>query len=459
MRCPLPLSLVAGIITSAILLMPAPGRAADVCCSCKAPNDTKTACLTFDAAELQNAADCTTLPQAANLPEGWTCEKDPLSETKCKLVADGGVCNVAPANARSKTQGEAVTKKEQQPSSPPLLPSLAINIPGFQPPDDPSAFFAAYVVAIYRYGISIAAIAATVVFIYGAFLYLLQVKGREDVMKGKTVMKDAVIGMLLVFSAALILRTLNPELLELKSLGITTIQTKAVEFINDDDYKQLTGKDKITKEKMKQLAIEKAEETGIEELPCIIEASLKHESGGAIDAIGHDENCQATNYSVSARQKFLQSGLYYSGSTFKAITCKDKSCQNQGPLNDDRFNVNQPPNYGLDWRYSHGFGPGQLTIFPKAHRNRPCEGREEQGFGYRIAGTCYTIPELLTPEVSATAMVATFRSAFARAGKDVAQTFVNYAGKVEGGKSNPAIQSRMKAYQNCRKREQAEPEE
>lgn len=226
---PLPL-IVFGLLTSLILLLPLSVRAADVCCKCTAPDETDTTCLKIDASRLQNLNDCSTLPQNANLESGWSCEQAKLSESQCRIVSKGGICKTDPSSALSQV-GEAVVPSTQKTSdapqsgSGPLLRQLNVDIPGFVIPDKASDLMSSYIFSVYRYGISIAAIVATIVFIYGAFLYLLQIKGKEDVMKGKVVMKDAIIGMLLVFSAALIARTVNPELLSPKALDITQIST------------------------------------------------------------------------------------------------------------------------------------------------------------------------------------------------------------------------------------------
>jgi hypothetical protein len=442
-------ALTIGLMASVPLLFPSLAAAADVRCDCLAPEETDTTCVSIDATKLENPNDCGSLPENAKLESGWACERDPLSASQFRSVSKGGVCVNGPVSALSLVGEPVQANNAPEPDTTPILQQLNVSIPGFVIPAKGSDLFGAYVLALYRYGISIAAIAATVMFIYGAFLYLLG-GAMSSIRTGKRVMTDAVIGMILVFSAAVIARTLNPELLELNRIDVTTIQSRSYEFIRDNDYRKLTGTDKISTSEMKRIAMEKAAETDIEELPCMVEAVLAHESGGAIDAVGHDENSQTTNYAVNARQNFLQSGLFYSGLPFEAVSCSDASCQNEGPTNDDHFNVKDPPNYGLDWRYSHGFGPGQLTIFPHETRNRPCEGREDQGYGYRINGACYTIPELLTPEVAAIAMVNTLRSALAQAGNDVPRAFVNYAGTVTDDADNPAIQSRVRAYEACR---------
>jgi len=221
--------IVFGLIASSFFFSPLPSLAAEVRCDCLAPEETDTTCLTIDASKLQNPNDCSTLPGNAKLESGWACEKDPLTESQFRSVSDGGVCVKGPVSALSLV-GEAIapgnkkTSDASESSSAPLMNELNTNIPGFVFPDKASDLLSSYILSLYRYGISISAITATILFIYGAFLYLLGT-AISSIRSGKQIMIDAIIGMLLVFSAALIARTLNPEILSPKSLDITQIST------------------------------------------------------------------------------------------------------------------------------------------------------------------------------------------------------------------------------------------
>jgi hypothetical protein len=211
----------------------------------------------------------------------------PLTESQFRTVSKGGICIKGPTSAVSLV-GEAVTPSSEKTStggSAPLLQNLNVDIPGFVIPEKASELFSTYMISVYRYGISIAAIAATIVFIYGAFLYLLQIKGKEDVMKGKTVMKDAIIGMLLVFSAALIARTLNPELLRLNQIEIVDIKTLSAfpdvarerARVEDAARKSKTGL-----VKMPVIDIESGEVTSLED-------KLPKEAKEKVDDLAKDE--------------------------------------------------------------------------------------------------------------------------------------------------------------------------
>lgn len=85
-----------------------------------------------------------------------------------------------------------------------------------------------YIVTVFRYMISIIAVTTAIMFIYGAFQYLIG-SAIETINKGKKVMVDAVVGMLLILGSVTILRTINPELLTLNPIKVYMINT--VQFV------------------------------------------------------------------------------------------------------------------------------------------------------------------------------------------------------------------------------------
>jgi hypothetical protein len=211
-----------------------PAHAATVCCDCSPKGDTKTTCLTIDATKLQNADNCSTLPADAKLPEGWTCKPAKLTESACKKIvsgntAIGGVCSVEPASAFS-IAANAVAKSTASAAKPvaPIPFALNVPIPGFTAQSSVDGnLFGQYLYAIFRYAISIAAIAATIMFIYGAFRYLVG-SAVGGIARGKEIMTDAIIGFLLLISSTMILRTLNPALVKLNVLEPMEIRTELV---------------------------------------------------------------------------------------------------------------------------------------------------------------------------------------------------------------------------------------
>lgn len=75
--------------------------------------------------------------------------------------------------------------------------------------------FGNYIAVVYRYAIGLAGTATVIMIVYGGFLYLLG-SAASDVGKGKQIIQDAIIGLLLVLGAYTILATVNPNTLNLK---------------------------------------------------------------------------------------------------------------------------------------------------------------------------------------------------------------------------------------------------
>lgn len=334
-----------------------------------------------------------------------------------------------------------------------IIPELNVPIPGLtfvggeSTDTEVSSLLAQYVAAAFRFGVSITAIAATVMFVWGAFQYLLG-SAITSIQNGKTIMQEAILGMILVFGATMILRTVNPATTTLEALHITGVRPeRALEEISIQSYAAITGMEPISKEAMLTLAKEKAAATGYPEMPCIIYASMVHESGGKTNAIGHDENFNvSTHGNVPSRRAFLASGVTASGKRFTPSTCPGSNeCFTAKQLNDDVLNLNAPPNYGLDWRFSHGIGASQVTIFPD---NKPCPGRESEGRGAIRGGKCFTVKDLLSPEGTIDAMLAQYTVCYKKTGGDPALTIACY-----GGRSNAdalPTKNRMKTYERCR---------
>lgn len=469
-----PLNRMRFFLAAAFLLLvtATPTLAADVCCLCKGANDAQPTCLTapqestqvFDPVSrtfstVRTSEACGSVWAVNNGLDGWTCTTS-ISASGCVPSSqENSQCPVGPIPAKDapaqKTPGEAIATvgADENTRPPAIIPNLNTPIPGLTftggegTTEETSSLLAQYIAATYRYGISITAVAATVMFVWGAFMYLIG-SAITSVQRGKTIMQEAILGMILVFGAHMILRTVNPNTLTLEALHIQGIRPdKALSYISHGAYTQITGQPVMSKSDVMALARQKAAETGIDEMPCIIHASMSFESGGAVNVVGHDENSRRTDANITSRRRFLESGLKYSGERFEPITCPgSNTCLAQGPDNDDaRYaDLSNPPNYGLDWRFSHGFGASQATIFPDS---LPCEGKENLGRGFRRGGRCYTIPELLTAEGTIDAMINYYTECWNRT-KDPAASIACYGG--HKNVNSEATQKRMEVYNRCR---------
>lgn len=274
------LRITVGLLTPLLLLAPAVGNAEEVCCPCYAPGDAlNKTCLQVDSMLLGSTTDCSELPQKANLDEGWRCDARALTESECKRTDQNGLCAagpMSPEDLRSVRKGETITEKstKEKPEEKPLPFELNISIPGFVASAVSPSLFADYLTTLIRYAISIVAIVSTIAFIYGAFQYLLG-SAIPSVSRGKQVMIDAVIGMLLVTSSALILRTLNPNLMLLNLLQPEGVSTQVYEIAAAPV--QGTGAAGPPPEGVVEKIIEGAKKAKVD--PCILLAICEHETG------------------------------------------------------------------------------------------------------------------------------------------------------------------------------------
>jgi lysophospholipase L1-like esterase len=228
----------AALITAFVLASP-PVHAQDapaipesgtLCCACNAPADSQTTCLTVDRVDFGNR-ECPQLPTfTGDTLKGWSCTKTlgPANEGGCRPVAANGQCQkgvmaASAAGSQSAPPSSAVTERSNK-TDMAIIPILNTPIPRFAfntgDPNNTSSLLAQYIAGAYGWLISIAAIAATVMFVWGAFRYMLGSSGMISAARGKEIMQEAVIGMLLVLGASTILRTVNPDTLTLDALYI-----------------------------------------------------------------------------------------------------------------------------------------------------------------------------------------------------------------------------------------------
>ncbi len=80
-----------------------------------------------------------------------------------------------------------------------------------------------YTNAFYRYLTGISLVVAIVMVVYGGFRYLVGATS-GDIGRGKEIIRDALVGMVLVLSAYAILNTFNPATVNLQSTALTPIQ-------------------------------------------------------------------------------------------------------------------------------------------------------------------------------------------------------------------------------------------
>lgn len=204
-------------------------EASALCCKCSPTNAPSiSVCLTG------TADDCGQLAtKSANLAGNVTCGSASLDEPgqgTCRLTKDGGVCSSAPTPAATYVPppetGNVRGKKTQD------APKLNTPIPGLAFPaaikTNPQSgvasfpYLAQYISALTTYLFVIVWAVAAVMVIYGGFLYILG-STMQSVSRGKEVIAEALIGLVIMLSARVILATVNPATVNLIPIQIATV--------------------------------------------------------------------------------------------------------------------------------------------------------------------------------------------------------------------------------------------
>jgi hypothetical protein len=463
------------------------------CCRCSSPDDPKAiVCITSKEINCNQLLEKSSNEQVKKLA---VCETKPLVEAQCQKLGKG-ICNNEPTDEKT-FSGITPTESTAQPPSeetkPATPPTLGIKIPGVVFSSNIPVvggnltipWFAQYIAAIQTYLTGISIVAAAIMIIYGGFLYIVASSGAK-VESGKTIIIDAVVGLFLVLGAVTILQTINPATVQPKALTIESIKPR-LEIIPADILSKLTGlasasgykadgeigaalsstgvtgNSILSNAQIKELATKLSAKLDIE--PCILYAVIKAESNGKVASIGHDENVTPARGAKIApsRLDLLRDGKKYSGATFEKPNLPkfcDASClptleAAKGITNDDAI-TDKAPDYGLDWRFSHGIGLGQCTINPDDWKfGAQCKDAT-YGRGLKVGGKCFTLPILSTPEGSTECMVLALSSRTSTTKKDPCSVFCAWAGGAicKGLKScndEAHLKRKMTEYDKCSK--------
>ena len=317
-------------------------------------------------------------------------------------------------------------------------PRLKIRIPGlnfsdFSPEDFESSidgtiylhkpFFSEYIVGIYRYGIVILGIVCTFFIMSAGLRWALPNAGGENISEAKQQLARAITGLMLGVGSYVILYTINPTLVSFKGIGVAFIQPKDFSvyiknmladgtFIKDPNFHYNTTGSNATLSDDNIISV--SEKLGLDQ--CLLWSFAHKESGGKLHAIGDDENYAYNNKPVNARRDFLLSGKKYSGATFTPPASSVSDWEAKGGFkklnnyaidgkivkNDDVFDFGKPPDYGIDWRFSHGISFLQITIFPMANdrTGQKIDGPNGPEWARKVYGRWYTVTDLLNPDTS-----------------------------------------------------------
>jgi len=172
-----------------------------------------------------------------------------VAEARCATA--GGTAAPAPSGGTGTTGGTAggTAPPSSTPSTPgteeatnsattgeaaerpfvPIRPNPSVPIPGVEFTDAREQggmieipYLAQYISGIYRLSVGLGAILAAIMIVYGGFRYMLAA-ALPQVQESKTIIQDAVIGLVVLLSSFLILKTINPKLVEVAPIRVQRI--------------------------------------------------------------------------------------------------------------------------------------------------------------------------------------------------------------------------------------------
>ncbi len=400
------------------------------------------------------------------------CKNYHKESYKKSTFAETGWTDITKLTLECSSAHIQATPIETKPDLGAVIPKLNVNIPTvtFSPiirvgEDLKINFLANYIEGIYKYLIFISGFLAIVFVLIGGLQWILGAVSPSQIASAKKRMKNGVIGLVLIFGVALILQIVNPQLVTFNPLTIERIEKielpLVTEIIEEEgeksstpdhgvaevvdapgNHKKAAGPDtRLSNQDIKTAA----NKNNIDE--CFLWAFAKKESGGRLHAIGHDENYPSTNKPVGARKDFLMSGKKISGIEFPLPTTglfNYKTMNNHRVYNDDKFQPNNPPHYGIDWRYSHGIGYIQLTIFPKKNNTmgKLIQGPNGSEWARKVRGKWYTVTDLLNADSALEASIRFF-------GSECGKKSTVVAGMKCARVSNAAMGRALDKYQKC----------
>lgn len=313
------------------------------------------------------------------------------------------------------------------------IPSLQFSAPPSEVDSEGNIYISwigEYIKAIYNFAVLAISIIGVVMLIIMGIKIITSGGGPAKADAYKRI-SQIVIGLFIAWGSYAILFAINPDLTVFKSLKIQYIERIDIAGIEE------VG-ESLSKKEILDIIEKVANESDIDY--CILETIVAKESGYKSNRIGHDENVPRTQ--VGSRRKFIKSGVKYSGTTFSPLPSyyTDKSIKN-----DDSYNPNAPPNYGLDPRFTHGGGLGQFTVLidKKTNEMTRCA---DGNIGRTINGTCYTFPELMDPNTAVELSAQLIKKIGT---SNVEKLFYRYAGK--GCSARVSQCRKMNFYAECKK--------
>lgn len=307
-----------------------------------------------------------------------------------------------------------------------------------------------YIKVFFQFFTAAIAVMAVVMVMWGGFKRIMAAGSSEKISAANETIGGALTGLVLALLSYSLLALINPALLTLKTLEIYTVKKETFEYLPESTFVAITGRKPLPPLGDKMLAIVRQLATS-ENVPfCVLKTIVAAESGGREDQVGHDEHARKTG--VASRDRFV---MDYQCEQFNSKQ-PAKDCEIEGQAqNDDKVDQSKP-DLGLDWRYSHGFGIAQVTIFPTKISEGGKIGDDKKQRGGKgkvcggvpcinIGGKDYLPRDLMKTETSVEAMARLWKEKCR--GEVSQQCFKSYNGAGQAAEDYGA--RAMPYYENC----------
>lgn len=144
---------------------------------------------------------------------GSNCPSNEVQGGTCEGNIGNTICCVSSSLASPGATNTGNSGSNNNVPPPGLNYTLLEKLPGS---DSTNLSFSAYLSAVYKLAIWIVGLCALFMFLVGAFMYMLSAANTSKAGTAKSIMTDALIGLVLALSSYLILYVINPDLVNLK---------------------------------------------------------------------------------------------------------------------------------------------------------------------------------------------------------------------------------------------------
>ncbi len=149
------------------------------------------------------------------------------------IIGSSFFYNIEKTNAESKTDDE-IQKLLRQPQPQIKIPGLSFSKPTVIDGNVENATIGEYIQTIYRFGIAIVSLVATIMIMIGGLQWILSAGSPEKITAAKKRVLQALLGIGLAVFSYTILYLINPSLVEFRSLTIKVIQEVDIDtFVKD----------------------------------------------------------------------------------------------------------------------------------------------------------------------------------------------------------------------------------